>query len=131
MAVISLLSLPCPQAYERRFPTCPLIPMFVDSDTVSEFKSEDGAIHVIERRCKLDIDAPRLLKKVSGGGHFRRLQAPNRQGEGRQSWSLQSTVNKCFPSSSLLKDCRSRLCLFCSEKLTEFSGTHFAHRGPQ
>lgn len=39
--------------------------MFVDSDTVSEFKSEDGAIHVIERRCKLDIDAPRLLKKVA------------------------------------------------------------------
>lgn len=40
--------------------------MFVDSDTVSEFKSEDGAIHVIERRCKLDIDAPRLLKKIAG-----------------------------------------------------------------
>lgn len=39
--------------------------MFVDSDTVNEFKSEDGAIHVIERRCKLDIDAPRLLKKVT------------------------------------------------------------------
>lgn len=56
-----------PQAYERRFPTCPLIPMFVDSDTVNEFKSEDGAIHVIERRCKLDIDAPRLLKKVIEG----------------------------------------------------------------
>lgn len=54
------------QAYERRFPTCPLIPMFVDSDTVNEFRSEDGAIHVIERRCKLDIDAPRLLKKVTG-----------------------------------------------------------------
>lgn len=41
--------------------------MFVDSDTVNEFKSEDGAIHVIERRCKLDIDAPRLLKKVIEG----------------------------------------------------------------
>lgn len=53
------------QAYERRFPTCPLIPMFVDSDTVNEFRSEDGAIHVIERRCKLDVDAPRLLKKVT------------------------------------------------------------------
>lgn len=39
--------------------------MFVASDTVNEFKSEDGAIHVIERRCKLDIDAPRLLKKVT------------------------------------------------------------------
>lgn len=53
-------------AYERRFPTCPLIPMFVDSDTVSEFKSDDGAVHVIERRCKLDVDAPRLLKKIAG-----------------------------------------------------------------
>lgn len=38
--------------------------MFVASDTVSEYKSEDESIHVIERRCKLDIDAPRLLKKV-------------------------------------------------------------------
>ncbi|MGH0152539.1 UNVERIFIED_CONTAM: hypothetical protein FKN15_067954 [Acipenser sinensis] len=54
------------RAYERRFPTCPLIPMFVDSDTVSEFKSEDGAVHVIERRCKLDVDAPRLLKRIAG-----------------------------------------------------------------
>lgn len=53
-------------AYERRFPTCPLIPMFVDSDTVNEFRSEDGAVHIIERRCKLDIDAPRLLKKIAG-----------------------------------------------------------------
>ncbi|KAL8163150.1 UNVERIFIED_CONTAM: hypothetical protein K2H54_011989 [Gekko kuhli] len=54
------------QAYERRFPTCPLIPMFVASDTMNEFKSADGATHVIERRCKLDIDAPRLLKKIAG-----------------------------------------------------------------
>ncbi|XP_065503888.1 SEC14-like protein 1 [Caloenas nicobarica] len=53
-------------AYERRFPTCPLIPMFVASDTVNEYKSEDESIHVIERRCKLDIDAPRLLKKIAG-----------------------------------------------------------------
>ncbi|XP_074081183.1 SEC14-like protein 1 isoform X2 [Macrotis lagotis] len=40
--------------------------MFVHSDTVNEYKSDDGAIHVIERRCKLDIDAPRLLKKIAG-----------------------------------------------------------------
>lgn len=39
--------------------------MFVASDTMNEFKSDDGAIHVVERRCKLDIDAPRLLKKVT------------------------------------------------------------------
>uniref|UniRef100_A0A8C9I2U3 PRELI/MSF1 domain-containing protein n=1 Tax=Piliocolobus tephrosceles TaxID=591936 RepID=A0A8C9I2U3_9PRIM len=53
-------------AYERRFPTCPLILIFVGSDTVNEFKSEDGAIHVIERRCKLDVDAQRLLKNIAG-----------------------------------------------------------------
>ncbi|ETE72482.1 SEC14-like protein 1, partial [Ophiophagus hannah] len=54
------------KAYEKRFPTCPLIPMFVGSDIVSEFKSDDRAIHVTERRCKLDVDAPRLLKKIAG-----------------------------------------------------------------
>ncbi|KAJ8399708.1 hypothetical protein AAFF_G00408130 [Aldrovandia affinis] len=53
-------------AYERRFPTCPLIPMFVDSDVVTEEKSDDGATHRIERRCKLDVDAPRLLKRIAG-----------------------------------------------------------------
>ncbi|GCB60813.1 SEC14-like protein 1 [Scyliorhinus torazame] len=53
-------------AYERRFPTCPLIPMFVGSDITSEYKSEDETIHVLERRCKLDVDAPRLLKKIAG-----------------------------------------------------------------
>ncbi|KAH0629536.1 hypothetical protein JD844_011668, partial [Phrynosoma platyrhinos] len=54
------------QAYEKRFPTCPLIPMFVGSDTMNEFMSEDRSVHVIERRCKLDVDAPRLLKKIAG-----------------------------------------------------------------
>lgn len=52
------------QAYERRFPTCHLIPMFVASDVVDEETSEDGATHRIERRCALDVDAPRLLKRV-------------------------------------------------------------------
>ncbi|XP_067860304.1 SEC14-like protein 1 [Heptranchias perlo] len=53
-------------AYERRFPTCPLIPMFVGSDITSEYKSEDETVHILERRCKLDVDAPRLLKKIAG-----------------------------------------------------------------
>ncbi|KAM5135775.1 LOW QUALITY PROTEIN: SEC14-like protein 1 [Mantella aurantiaca] len=52
-------------AYERRFP-CHLIPMFVGSDIMNEFLSEDEAVHVTERRCKLDVDAPRLLKKIAG-----------------------------------------------------------------
>ena len=53
-------------AYERRFPTCHMIPVFLGSDILSEYKSEDGAVHNIERRCKLDVDAPYLLKKIIG-----------------------------------------------------------------
>ncbi|NP_001085706.1 SEC14-like lipid binding 1 L homeolog [Xenopus laevis] len=40
--------------------------MFVGSDIMNEYKSEDGAVHIVERRCKLDVDAPRLLKKIAG-----------------------------------------------------------------
>jgi len=53
-------------AYERRFPTCTMIPAFLGSETVHEHKSKDGAVHVIERRCKIDVEAPYLLKKVCG-----------------------------------------------------------------
>uniref|UniRef100_A0A3Q2Z1D4 SEC14 like lipid binding 1 n=1 Tax=Hippocampus comes TaxID=109280 RepID=A0A3Q2Z1D4_HIPCM len=53
-------------AYERRFPTCHLIPMFVASDVVDEETSEDRSTHRIERRCALDVDAPRLLKRIAG-----------------------------------------------------------------
>lgn len=63
--VIYEISLIFLQAYEKRFPTCKMIPVFLGSDILSEYKSEDGAVHNIERRCKLDVDAPYLLKKVS------------------------------------------------------------------
>ncbi|XP_069569988.1 SEC14-like protein 1 isoform X1 [Brachyistius frenatus] len=53
-------------AYERRFPTCHLIPMFVASDVVDDETSEDGSTNRIERRCALDVDAPRLLKRIAG-----------------------------------------------------------------
>lgn len=53
-------------AYERRFPTCHLIPMFVASDVVDKETSEDGSTQRIERRCALDVDAPRLLKRIAG-----------------------------------------------------------------
>lgn len=38
--------------------------MFVASDVTNEETSEDGSSHRIERRCTLDVDAPRLLKRV-------------------------------------------------------------------
>ncbi|XP_077130375.1 SEC14-like protein 5 [Ranitomeya variabilis] len=53
-------------AYEKRFPTCPLIPVFISSDLIYEHRSEDGSLHVVERSCKLNVDAPRLLKKIAG-----------------------------------------------------------------
>ncbi|KAM9844107.1 SEC14-like protein 1 [Aulostomus maculatus] len=53
-------------AYMRRFPKCPLIPVFVDSEVISESQSQDGSTLVTERRCVIDIDAPRLLKRIAG-----------------------------------------------------------------
>ncbi|KAI8794138.1 SEC14-like protein 1 isoform X1 [Biomphalaria glabrata] len=56
-------------AYQKRFPTCKMIPVFLGSDITHEFKSEDGAEHIVERRCKLNVDAPYLLKKIAGVDH--------------------------------------------------------------
>ncbi|XP_028267638.1 SEC14-like protein 1 [Parambassis ranga] len=53
-------------AYARRFPKCPLIPVFVDSEVINQSQSSDGALVVTERRCTIDIEAPRLLKRIAG-----------------------------------------------------------------
>ena len=42
-----------------------MIPVFLGSEIMDEKKSEDGATHVVERMCRLAVDAPYLLKKVS------------------------------------------------------------------
>lgn len=57
------------QAYQKRFPTCKMIPAFLGSDITYEFKSEDGAIHIVERRCRLHVDAPYLIRKIAGVDH--------------------------------------------------------------
>ncbi|KAG8506466.1 SEC14-like protein 5 [Galemys pyrenaicus] len=59
----------CPQAYEKRFPTCPQIPVFLGSDILRESRSADGAVHVVERSCRLRVEAPRLLRKIAGVEH--------------------------------------------------------------
>lgn len=53
-------------AYERRFPSCELLPVFVGSDILKEEISPDKSIHVVERRCKINVDAPFILKKLAG-----------------------------------------------------------------
>ncbi|XP_024409219.2 SEC14-like protein 5 [Desmodus rotundus] len=56
-------------AYEKRFPTCPQIPVFLGSEILCESRSEDGAVHVVERSCRLRVEAPRLLRKIAGVEH--------------------------------------------------------------
>uniref|UniRef100_A0A8C2PE09 SEC14 like lipid binding 5 n=1 Tax=Capra hircus TaxID=9925 RepID=A0A8C2PE09_CAPHI len=56
-------------AYEKRFPTCPQIPVFLGSEILRESRSADGAVHVVERSCKLRVEAPRLLRKIAGVEH--------------------------------------------------------------
>lgn len=41
-----------------------MIPVFVGSDKILENVSEDGSMQIIERRCKINVDAPYLLRKV-------------------------------------------------------------------
>lgn len=53
-------------AYERRFPTCPQIPVFIGCEIMLDKESEDGAIRTTERRCKLNVEAPYILKKIIG-----------------------------------------------------------------
>ncbi|GMR58497.1 hypothetical protein PMAYCL1PPCAC_28692, partial [Pristionchus mayeri] len=49
-------------AYEKRFPSCPEIPIVVGCEIVNEFKSKDGSVHVVERMCRLNIVAVKRLK---------------------------------------------------------------------
>ncbi|KAB7498783.1 SEC14-like protein 5, partial [Armadillidium nasatum] len=54
------------QAYVRRFPTCDMIPIMAGADILTEETSEDGSVEVTSRKCKLNVEAPYLLKKIMG-----------------------------------------------------------------
>ncbi|VDP15481.1 unnamed protein product [Soboliphyme baturini] len=43
-----------------------MIPVFIGCDIVREETSRDGAVHVIERKCKISVEVPYLLKKMIG-----------------------------------------------------------------
>lgn len=53
------------QAYQRRFPTCPHVPDLLDSEITEEEETKDKSFHKIVRRCKINVEAPYLVKKVS------------------------------------------------------------------
>ena len=54
------------QAYERRFPKCPQMPIVLDCQIVKDEIKENGAIRQTSRRCKLAVEAPYLFKKLIG-----------------------------------------------------------------
>jgi len=54
------------QAYELRFPTCDMIPIIHETEILEEDLSADEAVHMIDRRAKLNVEAPYLLKKLMG-----------------------------------------------------------------
>lgn len=53
-------------AYEMRFPTCEEIPIVLDTEVIEEEVDEANGLHIIDRRAKLNIEAPYLLKKLMG-----------------------------------------------------------------
>lgn len=52
------------QAYERRFPTCPQMPIVLDCVVTDD--TVDGPRRDTKRRCKLRVDAPYIFKKIIG-----------------------------------------------------------------
>lgn len=54
------------QAYERRFPKCPQMPIVLDCQILKEEDKDGGAVRYTSRRCKLAVEAPYILKKVIG-----------------------------------------------------------------
>ncbi|XP_053609889.1 protein real-time isoform X3 [Plodia interpunctella] len=53
-------------AYERRFPTCPQIPVVVECVVTADSWAEDNSQRHTTRRCQLNVEAPYLLKKMIG-----------------------------------------------------------------
>ncbi len=94
------------RAYEMRFPTCDMIPVVKETEILEEEISADGAIHVIDRRAKLNIDVPYLLKKIMGVEYllFRQKNTLDRRNRTLQidAW------NESFANRVIIKE----LCLY-------------------
>lgn len=94
------------RAYEMRFPTCDMIPVVKETEILEEDVSADGAVHVIDRRAKLNIDVPYLMKKFMGVEHllFRQKNTLDRRNRTLQidAW------NESFSNRVVIKE----LCLY-------------------
>lgn len=89
-------------AYERRFPSCELLPVFVGSDILREEISPDKSIHIVERRCKINVDAPFILKKLAGVDYvyFIQINTLNRL---KRTLTIEAT-NESFANRIVIKE---------------------------
>ncbi|CAG9561602.1 unnamed protein product [Danaus chrysippus] len=92
-------------AYERRFPSCPQIPVVIDCVITEDSWSADDSQRQTTRRCQLNVDAPYLLKKMIGVDYIYFIQ--------KNSLDLRSRVleieatNETFASRvSVVENCR-------------------------
>nr|XP_002121052.2 SEC14-like protein 5 isoform X1 [Ciona intestinalis] len=89
-------------AYEKRFPTCDMIPVFVGCEILSDVENPDKSTHVVERRCKLNIDAPRFLKRMVG---FEYIYFVQKNALNRKERSLKiSAYNESFSSRVIVNE---------------------------
>ncbi|XP_049925373.1 SEC14-like protein 1 [Epinephelus moara] len=90
-------------AYVRRFPKSHLIPVFVGSEIISESQSKDGSTVVTERRCMIDIEAPRLLKRIAGVDYLYFIQ---KNSLNRRERTLHIEVhNETFSNRVIVREC--------------------------
>ncbi|XP_076455450.1 SEC14-like protein 1 [Babylonia areolata] len=91
-------------AYQKRFPTCKMIPVFLGCEVLEDEESEDGATHTVKRRCRLAVDAPYLIKKIVGADcvYFIQTNALDR----RNRTLKINAVNESFSSRvSVVENC--------------------------
>ena len=53
------------RAYQMRFPTCDLTPMVQETKVLDDTVDEISGIHIINRRIKVEVKAPKILKKAA------------------------------------------------------------------
>ncbi|KAH8255761.1 hypothetical protein KR038_010021 [Drosophila bunnanda] len=93
------------KAYERRFPTCPQMPIVLDCEIIKDESLENGAKRSTSRRCKLAVDAPYIFKKLIGVDFVFFLQH-NYLDMGNRTLSIEA-VNESFSSRiEIFERCR-------------------------
>ncbi|XP_016969158.1 protein real-time isoform X2 [Drosophila rhopaloa] len=93
------------KAYERRFPTCPQMPIVLDCEVIKDESFEKGARRNTSRRCKLAVDAPYIFKKLIGVDYVYFLQH-NYLDMGNRTLSIEA-VNESFSSRiEIFERCR-------------------------